>query len=401
VSEQASSITIVGGSLAGLRGAEAIRRDGFEGRISFVGEEIHRPYDRPPLSKQFLASEWDADRIALGDADRFAALDLDLHLGRRAVALDVANRQVTLDDDSVISSEAVLIATGARARTLPIPNRAGLHVLRTIDDATALEADLGANPKRVVVIGAGFIGAEVAATARGRGLEVTMVDVAEAPMIRGLGAELGMVCAEVHRSHGVDVRLGIGVEEILGTDRVTAVVLGDGSKIACDVVVVGIGVIPNTDWLADSGLALDDGVVCDETCLAAPGIAAAGDVARWPNPRYGELMRVEHWDNAVDQGVYAAKRLIAGQAAGPYAPVPWFWSDQFDRKIQLAGRTKPGDQMLIVDGTAEEHRFAAIFGRDKKLTGVFGMNRPRQVMQYRGLLANDASWDEAVAFSAG
>ncbi len=251
------------------------------------------------------------------------------------------------------------------------------------------------------MIGAGFIGAEVAATARGRGLEVTMVDVAEAPMIRGLGAELGMVCADVHRSHGVDVRLGVGVEEIISTDRVSAVLLSDGTEITCDVVVVGIGVIPNTDWLEDSGLVLDDGVVCDETCLAAPGIAAAGDVARWPNPRYGELMRVEHWDNAVDQGVHAAKRLVSGEAAEPYAPVPWFWSDQFDRKIQLAGRTKPGDEMLIVDGTIEEHRFAAIFGRDKKLTGVFGMNRPRQVMQYRGLLANGTSWDQALAFNGG
>jgi 3-phenylpropionate/trans-cinnamate dioxygenase ferredoxin reductase subunit len=401
VSNQADSLTIVGGSLAGLRGAESLRRGGFEGRISFVGDERHLPYDRPPLSKQFLASEWDAERISLSDPEKFAALNLDLHLGRGAVSLDVPERAVVLDDGTTVKSDAVLITTGARARKLHVPDRNGLHVLRTLDDARALEADLSANPNRVVVVGAGFIGAEVAATARGKGLAVTMIDPAEAPMIRGLGVEIGTICGEVHQEHGVDLRLNVGVTEILGEDRVTGVVLDDGSAIDCEVVLVGIGVIPNTEWLEDSDLTIDNGIVCDETCLAAPGIAAAGDVARWPNPLFGELMRVEHWDNAIDQGTYAAKRLVTGEADEPFAPVPWFWSDQYDRKIQLAGRTQPGDEMAIIDGNVEERKFAAIFGRDKKLTGVFGMNRPRHVMQFRRLLADGASFEEALEFASG
>ncbi len=392
------SLTIVGASLAGLRAAESLRRSEFDGRISLIGAEPHLPYDRPPLSKQFLAGEWDHERISLSAPDKFDALELDLHLGTRATGLDVAERSVTLENGTTVSSDAVLIATGARARKLGVADRPGLHVLRTLDDAIGLEADLAAGPNRVVIVGAGFIGAEVAATARQRGLEVTMIDPAEAPMIRGLGVEIGLVCGEVHREHGVDLRLNVGVSDILGSDRVTGVILDDGSTIECEVVVVGIGAIPNTEWLEGSGLELDNGVVCDQTCLAAPGIAAAGDVARWPNQRFGELMRVEHWDNAIDQGTYAAKRLVAAETPEPFAPIPWFWSDQYDRKIQLAGRTKPGDEMMIVDGSIEERRFAAIFGRDNKLTGVFGMNRPRHVMQFRRLLADEASWDEAIAF---
>jgi len=392
-----SAITIVGASLAGLRGAEALRRDGFTGRISLIGDEAHDPYDRPPLSKQFLAGEWDSDRLRLSSAEKLAGLELDMRLGCRAVSLDVDNRSVTLDDETVVSADAVLIATGARARRLPVANLPGLHVLRSLDDAVALSEAVAQEPKHVVVIGAGFIGAEVAATLRTREIDVTMVDAAEAPMIRGLGVELGTVCAEIHRAHGVDLRLGVGVDDVLGEDHVTGVALSDGTTVEADIVVVGIGAVPNTEWLEDSGLTIDNGVVCDETCLAAPSIAAAGDVARWPNHRFGEVMRVEHWDNAVDQGMYAARRLVSDETPEPFAPVPWFWSDQFDRKIQLAGRTQPGDETMIVNGTVEERRFATIFGRDGRIVGVFGMNRPRHVMQYRKLIAADATWDEAVA----
>ena len=177
--------------------------------------------------------------------------------------------------------------------------------------------------------------------------------------------------------------------------------LTDGTVLDADVVVVGVGVIPNTEWLEGSGLTIDNGVVCDETCLAAPGVVAAGDVARWPNRRFDEVMRVEHWDNAVEQGVHAARRLLSGDAGEPYTPVPWFWSDQFDRKIQLAGRTRPDDQVEIVNGSIEERRFAAAYGRDGKLVGILGFNRPRQVMQYRGLMNDGASWDDAMAFARG
>lgn len=397
---EVSALTIVGASLAGLRGAEALRRDGFAGRIHLVGEEPHRPYDRPPLSKQYLSGEWDDDRLGLAPDDTFDALDLTLHLGRRAESLDVDNRSVTLEDGTVVAADGVMIATGARARTLPVPHRSGMHVLRTLDDSTALRSELAGDPVNVVVVGAGFIGAEVAATARERGHNVTMIEAAEAPMIRGLGVELGMLCAEIHRGHGVDVRLGVGVDEVVGDGRVEAVLLADGTRVACDVLVVGIGVIPNTEWLDGSGLTIDNGVVADETCLAAPGITVAGDVARWPNQLFDEVMRVEHWDNAVDQGVYAARRLIADTPPEPFMPVPWFWSDQFDRKIQLAGRSAPGDDVALATGSEEERRFARIFGRDGRIVGVFGMNRPRHVMKYRRMIASRTSWDDALAVVA-
>ncbi|MFV2040177.1 MAG: NAD(P)/FAD-dependent oxidoreductase, partial [Acidimicrobiales bacterium] len=344
------SITVVGASLAGLRAVETLRRDGFDGTITVVGDEDHRPYDRPPLSKQVLAGDWEVERVSLV---RDAALDelaVDWRLGTRATGLDLAARTVALDDGSSVGYDGLVITTGARCMELPgIEALAGVHTLRTLDDCLAIRADLETTPRRVVVVGAGFIGAEVAATVKGLGLDVTIVEMAAVPFERILGAHMGEVCAAVHRDHGVDLRTGVGVAAIQGGDRVEKVVLDDGTELEADVVVIGVGVRPNTEWLVDSGLVLDNGVVCDETCLAAPGVVAAGDVARWPNSRFGEIMRVEHWDNAVEQGVHAARRLLSGQPT-PYTPVPWFWSDQFDRKIQLAGRTRPDDQIEVVTG---------------------------------------------------
>jgi NADPH-dependent 2,4-dienoyl-CoA reductase/sulfur reductase-like enzyme len=273
------------------------------------------------------------------------------------------------------------------------PDLAGLHTLRTLDDCLALRADLEAVPSRVVVVGAGFIGAEVAATARQRGLEVTLLEALPVPLQRVLGDRMGSVCADLHRDQGVDVRLSTGVDAFVddAKGRVAGVVLSDGTTLEADVVVVGVGVVPNTEWLEGSGLTIDNGVVCDETCLAAPGVVAAGDVARWPNRRFGEVMRVEHWENAQEQGSHAARRLLGDTA--PYEPVPWFWSDQYDRKIQLAGRSGPDDEVRIVDGSIDERRFVAVYGRAGRLVGVLGMNRPRPVIQYRRLIAEGASWD--------
>ncbi|MDH4169657.1 MAG: NAD(P)/FAD-dependent oxidoreductase, partial [Acidimicrobiia bacterium] len=309
------SITIVGASLAGIRGAEALRRDGFDRPITLIGDERHEPYDRPPLSKQVLAGEKDPADIALLSPDRLEALDLDLRLGVRATRLDLAARRLHLDNGDEHGFDGLMVATGARPRTLPgTETMAGVFTLRTVDDALSLRAALDARPARVAVVGAGFIGAEVAATARRRGLDVTMIDPLPTPMGRVLGDEIGGVCAAVHREQGVDLRLGVGVDALRGGAGVQAVELSDGQVVEADVVVVGIGVIPNTAWLEGSGLTLDDGVVCDETCLAAPGVTAAGDVARWPNRRFGELMRVEHWDNAVEQGAVAARRLLDDDA---------------------------------------------------------------------------------------
>ena len=391
------SVTIVGASLAGMRAAESLRREGFDGTVTVVGDETDAPYDRPPLSKQVLAGEWEPERIALYDTDALDDLRLTWRLGARAVAFDAASRTVTLEGGERLGADGVVIATGARTRTLRgSEHLAGVYTLRTLADSLAIRAEFEAMPRRVVVVGAGFIGAEVAATARGRGLDVTMVEMAETPLERVLGAELGRVCADVHRDHGVDLRLGVGVAEITGADRVERVVLSDGTRLDADVVVVGVGVIPNTEWLEGSGLEIHNGVVCDETCLAAPGVVAAGDVARWPNRLFGQSMRVEHWDNAIDQGMAAARRLLAGEAAEPFAPVPWFWSDQYDRKIQLAGRSGSDDEVVIVTGSLEERRFAAIYGRAGRIVAVLGFNRPRHVMQYRRLIARGASWDEAL-----
>ncbi len=317
--------------------------------------------------------------------------------------MDAAARTIALDDATQISADGILIATGARCRVLSDTSTAantlkGIYTLRNLDDCLAIRNDLDASPQRVVVVGAGFIGAEVAATARDRGLEVTLIETLPVPLGRVLGTEMGSVCADLHRDHGVDLRVGVGVDGFSGHSRVEQIHLSDGTSLQADVVVVGIGVIPNTEWLEGSGLTLDNGVVCDQTCLCAPGITAAGDVARWPNLLFGETMRVEHWDNAIEQGAWAARRLlIADDQATPYMPVPWFWSDQYDRKIQLAGRTQIDDEVHVVSGSVKERRFAALFGRKGRLVGVLGFNRPREVMLYRNLIAEGATLEKALS----
>ena len=393
------NVVVVGGSLAGFRAVEELRHQGYDGRLTVIGAEPHLPYDRPPLSKQILSGAWDLDRLALTPIGKdIADLDVEWRLGVAARHLDVSGRVVQLANEELVPFDALLIATGAAVRTLPAqPELEGLHVLRTLDDCLALRTDLDRSPQRVVVVGAGFIGAEVAATARQRGLEVTVLEALSTPLQRALGDEMGAVCAEIHRDNGVDLRVSTGVAgfDDDGRGRLTGVRLSDGTTVAADVAVVGVGVTPNTAWLDDSELTIDNGIVCDETCLAADNVVAAGDVARWPNLRFGEVMRVEHWENAQEQGAHAARRLL-GQAE-PYTPVPWFWSDQYDRKIQLAGRSGADDEVRIVDGSIEERRFVAIYGRAGRLVGVLGMNRPRVVMEYRQLIADGTSWSEALS----
>jgi 3-phenylpropionate/trans-cinnamate dioxygenase ferredoxin reductase subunit len=396
------TVAVVGTSLAGLRAIEAFRREGYDGRIVAIGAEAHLPYDRPPLSKEFLAGTTDADGIVLrkqGVED----LDVDWQLGVPATALDIAAREVVRADDSRVAFDGLVIATGSTPRRLPHqPDLPGVHMLRTLDDAHALRRELEASPK-VVVIGAGFIGAEVAATCRGRGLDVTVLEALPQPMVRGLGPELGAVIADLHRDHGVDLRTGVQVDAIEGGARVERVRLGDGSAVAADVVVVGVGVVPETAWLEGSGLTIDNGVVCDETCLAAPGIVAAGDIARWPNALFdGQLMRLEHWTNATEQGVHAARRLLAGDDAGaPFAPVPFVWSDQYDRKIQTVGIVSADADVHVAHGSYAERQFVSLFGRGGRVVGALGFNRPRQVMQYRKLIAERAGWDAALELANG
>lgn len=394
------SVVVVGASLAGLRASEELRRLGFDGALAVVGAEAHLPYDRPPLSKDFLAGETNAEDLGLR-RQPYDELDLDWHLGVRATGLDLSARTVALNTGDALAYDALVIATGASPRRLPnTPDLAGIHVLRTLDDADALRRDLDAAPT-VVVVGAGFIGAEVAATCRTRGLKVTVLEALATPMVRGLGPELGATLGGLHRDHGVDLRTGVGVAGFEGGARVERVLLDDGTSVAADVVVVGVGVAPATEWLDGSGLTVDNGVVCDRTLAAAPGVVAAGDIARWPNPAFGDtLMRLEHWTNATEQGVAAAARVLASdEEAAAFAPIPFVWSDQYDVKIQCAGHFGGDDTVEIVDGSLADRRFVAIFGRAGRLTGAVAFSRPRLLMQYRRLIVDGATFDDALAFA--
>ncbi len=393
------SIVVVGASLAGLRAVEALRRLGYDGRLALVGAESQRPYDRPPLSKEVLRGAREPEQIALSKPERFEALGLELHLGARAIALDLSERVAVLEGGERLRFDGLVIATGATPRRLPSAHDlAGVYTLRTLEDCLAIRRDLEQSP-RVVVVGAGFIGAEVAATCRQRGLDVALVETLPVPMAHALGTEIGTVLAAVHRDQGVDLRCGAAVAGLVGSDRVERVRLGDGTELRADLVVVGIGVAPEVGWLEPSGLALSDGVVCDQTLATnAPGVVAAGDVARWYNPRFGESMRVEHWTNAVEQGEAAAERLLAGpEGAVPFAPVPFVWSDQYELKIQSAGHPKPDDEIQIVDGSLQERRFVALFGRADRLAGALAFNRPRQLMAYRRKLREGIGWKDALS----
>jgi NADPH-dependent 2,4-dienoyl-CoA reductase/sulfur reductase-like enzyme len=391
-------IVIVGASLAGWRAAEELRHLGHDGSITLVGDEPHHPYERPPLSKQVLAGTKPPESTALSVVHGTTEdLDLDWRLGQSATGLDLKDRAVLLGGGERLAFDGLVIATGASPKRLPGTDHLdGVHTLRSLDDCLEIRAELERSPRRVAVVGAGFIGAEVAATCRGLGIEVSLIEALPVPLERGLGPEMGAVVADVHRDHGVDVRLGVGVVLIDGGDRVERIRLTDGAVLDIDLVVVGIGVTPNTDWLDGSGLTIDNGVLCNATCTAAPGVVAAGDVARWPNHRFDEVMRVEHWDNAIAMGSHAAQSLLAGDRAQPFEPIPWFWSDQYDRKIQLAGRASPEDRVQLVSGSVDDRRFVALYGRGDRVVGVLGMNQPAKVMRLRSLIEEEAAWDDAV-----
>jgi NADPH-dependent 2,4-dienoyl-CoA reductase/sulfur reductase-like enzyme len=391
-------VAVIGASLAGLRAVEALRGRGFDGRIDWVGAETHEPYDRPPLSKQVLRGDWEPERIVLARAG-LAGLAAEQHFGRRATRLDVAARRVALDDGAQLAFDGMVIASGASPRRLPgQPEFAGVFTLRTLDDALAIRTALAARP-RVVVVGGGFIGAEVAASCRAGGVPVAMVEALGNPLEQALGPELGALYAAIHRDHGVDVRTGVAVAAIEGEGRVERVRLADGTVLPADLVVVGIGVRPETAWLEGSGIEVNDGIVCDASCATnAPDIVAAGDVARWTNARYGESMRVEHWTNAVEQAQAAVARLLDGPgAAKPFDPVPFVWSDQYDTTLAVAGRPRASDAMRVVDGSFAERKFVAIYGREGRLSGAVAMNRMRKHLDWRKALHEGISFEEALA----
>ncbi len=391
-------IVIVGASLAGLRAAETLRSAGFDGAVTVIGGEPHRPYDRPPLSKRLLAGEWEADRIQLRRPDTFDELDVEWRLGTTATGLALGDRSVLLDDDTAVGFDGVIIATGSTPRRLPGQEQHdNACVLRSLDDALAIRKVISPGGRRVIVVGAGFIGLEVAATAQQLGNDVVVLEAAPAPLIRGLGEAMGAAVGAIHRDRGVDLRCDVEFEALTGRG-----VQLRGEHVDADLVVVGIGVEPVTAWLDGSGLELRDGVVCDATLCAAPGVYAAGDVARWPNELFGEEMRVEHWTNAAEQGAAAASNLLAvarGDAPTPYAPVPFFWSDQFDQRLQFLGRSAPGDEVVVAAGSVADGKLLALYGRDGVVRGAFGLNAPRWVMPMRTHLLERS--DLAVAVEHG
>lgn len=391
-------VVVVGASLAGLRAAEALRDRGFGGDLSLIGDEPHRPYDRPPLSKQVLQGTWEPEQTFFRKKEGYDGLGLDLRLGVRAEALDVAQRKLTLSSGDVLDFDAAIIATGARLRRLAgTENMAGVHGVRSLDDAIALRNDL-MQARHVAIVGAGFIGLEVAASCCARGLDVTVIEPMTIPLAPIVGNSIGELVAAVHRDQGVTLRTGVGVTQIEGDTRVRGLLLTDGTRVEADVVVVGIGVIPNTEWLHTSGLTLDNGVVCNAYGEAAPHVFAAGDVARSQNLWLDDARRIEHWTNAVEQAVHVAETLLSGNGTrNVFSSVPYFWSDQYDRKIQMVGRARPDDEMLIVDGSLGERKLTALFRRDDRVVACLALNQPRALIKYRKLLAEGASWATATA----
>jgi 3-phenylpropionate/trans-cinnamate dioxygenase ferredoxin reductase subunit len=398
------SVVVVGAGLGGLRCAEALRNEGFAGSITLVGDEAHLPYDRPPLTKQVLTGAWEVDRIALTTTEKLDANGITLLANGRAVALDVGDRTVALETGSHLQADAIVLATGTSPRWLPgtraLPR---VHVVRTMEQGVALRAafdELGGSG-RVVIIGGGFIGGEVASAAVSLGLDVTILEALATPLSPIVGEEMGSLLSGLHSAAGVDVRTGVTVSGIDGDDGglAGAVVLDDMTRIDADVIVVGIGVVPNTQWLEQSGLELGNGVVTDAALFAADGVVAIGDIARfeWRHGGVVEQVRIEHWQVAADHAAAAARSLLAGRAEAPAVSlVPYFWSDQHGKKIQMLGHPGPADSATCVLRDDEAGRFVTVYGRDGMFTGVLGLSSPRQVMGYRSLLLGGATYDEAL-----
>ncbi|MGH4030439.1 NAD(P)/FAD-dependent oxidoreductase [Actinomycetota bacterium Odt1-20B] len=420
------AVTVVGASLAGLYTARELRAQGFDGRLVVVGAEPHQPYDRPPLSKGFLmagsgaaagegvaaGAEGDESsaggpqlapaELALTDSEETAEIDARWLLGTRATGLDLRARSVLLDDGRALESDAVVIATGAHARRLPGPahDLAGVHTLRTLDDARALRADLLRGPCRVVVIGGGFIGAETASSCVRLGHDVTVVEAAPLPLVPQLGAELAAVCAGLHRRGGARLLTGVGVAALRGSamrhgegaHAVRQVELTDGRTLPADVVVIGIGARPNTAWLRGTSLALGDGVVCDAGCLTeVPQVAAVGDVARVGG------VRAEHWTSATEQPRVAVRNLLAGHTVETASRPPYFWSDQYGSRIQFAGRRDDGATVRVMEGQSDggglpvlgeegDEGFLVSYERGGAVTGVLAVDRPRGFARARRAL---------------
>jgi NADPH-dependent 2,4-dienoyl-CoA reductase/sulfur reductase-like enzyme len=384
-------IVIVGASAAGVRAGQTLRREGFSGRLTIVGEERHLPYRRPPLSKQLLLGEITQAEAFLPVEEEIRA---DWKLGCPTVGLDITRREVTLVDGEQIPFDGLVIATGAVPKRPPsLPELDGIHTLRTLDDCLALRQALMHGRPRVGVIGAGFIGCEIASSCRALGLEVVLVDRLPQPL-SAIGVTVGHTCAVMQRDHGVDLRLSSGVQSFEGSRRIERVNLTGGSSEEIDVAVIAVGVRPATDWLQDSLVPIKDGVVCDRTLQVhgLPGVVAAGDIARWPHPVFdGRYVRVEHWTNALEQGAAAAHTLLSsGTDAADFRALPSFWSEQFGVGIQSIGLPHLGSRLEVTEGSLAARRFVALFAEEDLVVGAVAFDMPRELAAVRSLVEQRA-----------
>ena len=378
-------IVIVGGGLAAARTAEQLRRSEFSGRITIVSDETHLPYDRPPLSKEVLRKE--VDDVALKPRAYYDENDIILRLGSAATSLDTAAQTVTLADGTLLVYDELVIATGLVPRRIPaFPDLEGIRVLRSFDESMALRQH-ATEARRAVVIGAGFIGCEVAASLRSLGVDVVLVEPLPTPLAAVLGEQIGGLVARLHRDEGVDVRTGVSVAEVRGQGHVDSVVLSDGTELTADLVVVGIGSRPATEWLDGSGVAVDNGVICDEAGrTTVPNVWALGDVASWRDPT-GHQARVEHWSNVTDQARVVVPAML-GQDVPSAVVVPYFWSDQYDVKIQCLGEPEATDIVHLIED--DGRKFLAYYERDGVVVGVVGGGMPGKVMKVRAKIAGAA-----------
>lgn len=396
-------VLIVGANIAGLSAAQTLRQHGYQGRITLLGAEPELPYERPPLSKAVLLGAQPPESVTLHPASYYADEGIALRLGMTAAALDTDARTVTLADGSTIPFDTLLIATGSEARTLPVPGASlpGIYTLRTLAEARALLAALapptGDPLPSVVVVGGGFIGAEVAADLRERSYAVTVIEVLPHLLQRALGPKVGFILDDIHRAHGVDLRLETGVVAFEGGDKVEAVVTSTGDRLPAEVVLVAVGTRAADGWLAGSGLRREDGVVVDASCATGvPGIYAAGDVARWPYQPAGasepSLVRLEHWDNALRQGEAAARTILGEHVA--YNAVPYFWSDQYDLKLQMVGYA-PTWERVVLRGDPASGSFGAGYFAGGRLRAALAANRTREFMPLKRLVGAGAELDPA------
>jgi len=395
-----ADVLVVGGSVAGLRTAEALRRFSYPGTVTIheAGDEL--PYDRTTLSKKVLAPDGHLASVGLRSREDLDALGIELRLRSRVESLDAARRTVRLDDGREVGYSTLVVATGSSARELPGVPRTAVHYLRTLADAHRLRAAME-SARRAVVVGAGFIGSEVAAAMSARGIEITAVEPAGQPLARVLGNIVGARLGRLHEAGGVRLLPGRAVTAIRAVGAEKQVGLDDGTTLRADLVVVGVGARPNTGWLDGSAVEVADGVVCDECCRAGtPGVFAVGDVARWPNALFEESMRVEHWTNAVEQAAVVAWNIVNPDRPRRYAPVPYVWSDQYGYRLQIVGRPRADDEVRIVQDDPANAVLVALYAREGRLSGAFALNAPARAMALRRSLAARASLEHAVEVGA-